>query len=358
MNEIGPNSRTTMNFASILAGMAVLMFVGMVGYVYLEGWHWIDALYMTFISFSTVGFGEVQPLHPAGRIFTMFIIFSGLVIIAMLSASVTSLLVRREFIATFKTKKMKKQIQNLKGHTILCGAGETGKTVISEFAKARKPLVVIEENTEVLERIVEQYPKMYAVYGDATKDEVLQEANIMCASGLITALSEDAANLYVVISARAMKPDITIVARAVDTHAASKIYKAGATHVISPNLTEGMRMAATVLRPNVVSFLDVMSNDQGFTLRLEEIRVPKGSPYAGKSLRELEIPQRTGLIVIAIKKARAAEGDKKVLFNPQSSATIDEDDILIVLGDRERVEKLENLLFTPGGDRTGKREKT
>ncbi len=349
MNELGQNSRATMNFATILAGMALLLFIGMVGYVYLEGWHWIDALYMTFISFSTVGFGEVRPLHPGGRIFTMFIVFSGLIIIAMLSASVTSMLVRREFIATYRTKKMKKQIKHLKGHTILCGAGETGKTVISEFAKAGKPLVVIEENTEVLERMVDQYPKMYAVYGDATKDEVLQEANIASASGLITALSEDAANLYVVISARAMKPDITIVARAVDTHAANKIYKAGATHVISPNLTEGMRMAATVLRPNVVSFLDVMSNDQGFTLRLEEIRVPKGSRFAGKTLRQMEIPQRTGLIVIAIKKAKAVDG-KTVLFNPQSSAMIDEGDVLIVLGDRERVEKLESLLFTPGGD--------
>ncbi|MFQ5630334.1 MAG: potassium channel family protein, partial [bacterium] len=304
------------NFIAVLLSLILLLLTGMVGYMAIEGWDWHEALYMTFITFSTVGYSEVKPLHWSGQLFSMIIILTGLIILAMFSANVTSFLVKREFLTTFKIKKMRKEIEKLSNHTILCGAGETGKTVINEFLMARKPLVVIEENAEVIDNVKEAHSGLRILHGDATKDEILTEANIETASGLITALSEDTANLFVVISARALKPDLSIVARAVDQHTASKMYKSGATHVISPNLTEGMRMAATVLRPTVVSFLDVMSKDDDLGLRLEEFTVKRGSSFAGKELRELEIPSRTGLIVLGVKK------HDTFTYNPQSTTRI------------------------------------
>ena len=330
------------NFSTVFFSLMILLILGMFGYALIEGWSWLDALYMTVIAFSTVGFQEVKSLGLYGRIFTMFIIMFGLVLLSMMSASVTSLLVRHELLPDFKQRKLKKMIASMEEHTILCGAGETGKTVIKEFMQARKPLVVIEKDEEILEELRESYPSLLIIEGDATKDEELLEANIEKANGLITVLHEDADNLFVVISARALNPRLTLVSRAVDAHTESKMYRAGATHVISPNITEGLRMAAMVLRPTVVSFLDVMMRDEEMTFRLEEITVPEGSTFHGKSLKDVEIPQRTGLIVIAMEK-QAANGPT-MHYNPQSATVIHEKDKLIVLGDSARIDKLHKLL--------------
>lgn len=330
------------NFLTVSLGLFVLLLFGMIGYTLIEGWSWLDALYMTVIAFSTVGFQEVKVLGLYGRIFTMVIILLGLVLLSMMSASVTSLLVRRELLPGFKRRKLQKMIASMEGHTILCGVGETGKTVIKEFLQARKPLVVIEKDEEILEELRELYPNLLIIEGDATKDEELLEANIAKARGLITALRDDADNLFVVISARSLNPNLVIVTRAVDVHTGSKMYKAGATHVISPNLTEGSRMAAMMLRPTVVSFLDVMMRDEETVFRMEEITVPEGSTFHGKTLRDVEIPQRTGLIVIAMEKQ--AERSPTVHYNPQLTAVIHEKDKLIVLGDAKGIDKLCRLL--------------
>lgn len=330
------------NFAAVFIAILMLVTLGVIGYSMLEGWHWLDALYFTFITISTVGYNELYPMHPVGRMFTIVMILLSLFVIAMLSASVTSFLVRKEFAETFKRKKLRNMIRSLKNHTILCGAGQTGGTVIEEFRAAKKPLVVVEDSQEVVAWLQSQYPDLPVISGDATKDDILQEANIEKAKGLITALSEDAANLYVVISARVLNPDLTIVARAVDAHAASKMYKAGATHVISPNLTEARRMAAVMLRPTVVSFLDVMMHDQELDLRLEEVAVSKKSTFVGRTLRDMQIPQKTGLIVIAVKKS--GNGEPEFIYNPQSSTIIEAEDRLVVLGEAERVKTLEKLI--------------
>ncbi len=180
------------NFLAVFFSLLLLLLFGATGYVLIEGWSWLDAIYMTFIAFSTVGFQEVKSLDVYGRVFTMLVIFLGLVVLSMLSASVTSLLVRQELLPSFKQRRMKKMIANLEAHTILCGVGETGKTVIKEFMQARKPLVVIEKEEEILEEVRELYPQLPVIEGDATKDEALEEANIQKARGLITVLRDDA----------------------------------------------------------------------------------------------------------------------------------------------------------------------
>jgi len=223
---------------------------------------------------------------------------------------------------------------------ILCGAGDTGTTVIEEFVRAKKDLVVIENNQELVEELGNTFPEVYFLNGDATKDEILQDANIQKAGGLITSLSIDADNLFVVVSAKSINPDMIIISRSVDSHTESKLYKAGASYVISPNMVEGMRMAAVMLRPNVVSFLDVMIQSDEFSYRLEEITIPKGAGISGKTLKQAEIPQKTGLIIIAVKTTT----DSKMLFNPSSSTTLHDNDKLIVLGDPEKIDKLYALL--------------
>jgi voltage-gated potassium channel len=247
-----------------------IIIIGMLGYMWLEEWSWSDALYMTFITISTVGFREVGRLEADGRVFTIFIILLGLISVGMLTANVTSIFVSKELLKIRKSKNMKKSIMSMKKHTILCGVGDTGYAVIKEFMNAGKPLVVIEESEERINYLTETYPKLLLVNGDATKDEILEEANIRNAKGLITALPLDASNLFVVISARALNPDLFIVSRSVEVNTADKLYKAGANYVISPNLIEGTRMAAVMLRPTLINFLEIMMKDEDLALRMEE----------------------------------------------------------------------------------------
>jgi voltage-gated potassium channel len=330
------------NFLAVSLLLLAVLLTGVIGYMILEGWGWFDALYMTVIAFSTVGFHEVRNLDAFGRGFTMLIIFMGLVLISALSASVTSVLVRRELVPGFRTRKMFKRIQAMTMHTILCGVGETGRTIIREFMVARKPLVVIDTDGDLLESVRALYPDLLIVVGDATKDDILLQANVRQARGLITALRDDADNLFVVLSARSLNPNLVIVSRAIEEPSEGKMYKAGASHVISPNITEGSRMAAMMLRPTVVSFLDVMMRDEDIAFRLEEVTVPPGSSLHGKTLQELALPQRTGLMVIAIQQR--SSGSERFLYNPQSSTLIRENDVLIVLGDNERIERIGKLM--------------
>jgi voltage-gated potassium channel len=317
-----------------------IVIIGMFGYMWLEDWNWADALYMTFITISTVGFKEVGSLEADGRLFTIFIIVLGLISIGMLTANVTSIFVSKELLKIRKSKNMKKAIMNLKKHTILCGAGDTGSAVIKEFINTGKSLVVIEKNHDKIDYLSELYPRLLFVEGDATKDETLEEANIKNAKGLITALSLDASNLFVVISARSLNPDLFIVSRSVDANTADKLYKAGANYVISPNLIEGMRMAAVMLRPTLINFLEIMMRDEDLALRMEEVDVPKGSSLSGQMLQEAKIPQRTGLIVIAMKK----EMDNLWVFNPVSTSVLNESDKLIVLGKPDQIQALHGVL--------------
>lgn len=329
----------------VISFLFILLMVGTFGYTYLEGWSWFDSLYMTFISFSTVGFQEVAPLHIASRLFTMFLIIMGMIIIAMLSASVTSWFVSNEILIKRKRLKMKQRISNLNGHIIICGAGDTGRTIIQEFQKAKKDFVVIDDSAEVVSELLEKDPVLNIIEGDATKDEILEDANIKNAAGLITALSLDAANLFVVVSARVLNPKVNIISRSVDLHTESKLYNAGANFVISPNMVEGMRMASVILRPTVVNFLEVMTRGEGLAVQMEEIVIPKDSSFRGKKLADIRIPHRTGLIVLAVKHSE----NLKWQFNPGPDFILNERDEVIVLGEPQKIDKLRHLLGRDAG---------
>ncbi len=329
-----------LNFVFVAIILVFLLFVGLLGYSWIEGWNWLDALYQTVITFSTVGFHEVSPLSPAGRWFTMVLILFGLVVIALLSGSVTTWFVSSQILTRRKMQKMKKKIASLKNHVILCGGGETGKTIIRELLQAKKPFVVIEHKPEIVAELRELFPEILIIEGDATKDEILEEANIHSAHGLITTMPVDADNLFIVVSARSLNPNLILISRAVDPHTESKLYKAGANYVIVPNVVEGLRMVSVLLKPTLVSFLEIMMSNNDMALRLEEVALPEDSNLVEKTLSHARIPQRTGLIVIALKRAK----DSQWIFNPVSSTVLHKNDRLIVLGDEERIAKLHAIL--------------
>ncbi len=334
------NDNLLFHLITVFSSFLILLTIGIIGYGQLENWGWFDAMYMTFISFSTVGYQEVAPMSVMGRIFTMFIIFLGMIVISMLSASVTSWFVRNELLTKRKLYKMQQKIAKLKKHIIICGGGDTGQRIMTEFIRSKKPFVVIEDNPEVVENLRDRFPGHFIIQGAATKDETLEEANITAAEGLITAIPVDADNLFIVVSARALNPKMTIVSRSVDPQTEGKLYKAGADYVISPKMVEGTRMASFILRPTVVDFLDVMIDEDGLSLRMEEVNVPKSSSLIKKSLLEAQIPQRTGLIVLAVKRSVNNEWN----FNPASSLILEDGDRLIVLGEAEKVGKLESII--------------
>jgi len=324
--------------------LGIVLFVaafGTAGYVIIEGWSILDALYMTAITVSTVGFGEVQNLSPFGRLFTIMLILAGLAVISLWGSQVASMVLHRELQDLFRRRRMEKVIRKLEGHIIICGGGEAGRRVIEEFTKARQKFVVIERDAEAIQQIQEMFPDVLVIQGDATRDEVLEQANIKRARGLIAALPEDTENLFVVISAKGLNPNLEVVARATEPHTQEKLFRVGADHVISPRVIEGLRMASVMLRPTVVSFLDVMMRGEDVTLRLEEVPVPEGAKLAGRTLAEVQIPQKTGLMVIAMRRA-----DGRFTFNPRSESRMHVGDVLIVLGEPEQVDRLRTYVQT------------
>ncbi len=335
-NSILPEFKKILFFFTIAFLIAA---IGIFGYSFLEGWNLIDSIYMTLITITTVGFGEVHPLNTPGKIFTIFLILGGMIAISVWLGAVTSVVIHREIRPLFWRRKMQKNIQSLENHIIISGAGETANTVIDEFIRSREKFVVIEKDQKVLSDLLESYSNLLVIEGDATKDETLLEANIQKARGIITALPTDAENLFVVISAKALNPSIRVVSRAIDTQTQKKLKQVGADYVISHKILEGIRMASVMLRPTVVSFLDVMMRDTEITLQMEDLEVPPESPFKNRTLRESKIPQVTGLIIIAMKKH-----DGHFIFNPGSNNVLEESDELIVLGQPAQFEKLQKYL--------------
>ncbi len=324
-------------FFFIVALLVVI--IGILGYSFFEGWNLVDSIYMTFITITTVGFGEVHPLNPAGKIFTIFLILGGMIAISVWLGAITSVVIHREIRPLFWRRKMQKNIQSLENHIIICGAGETANTVIDEFIRSSQKFVLIEKAPNVLSDLLETNPNLLVVEGNATKDEILLEANIQKAKGIIAALPTDAENLFVVISAKALNPSIRVVSRAIDLQTQKKLKLVGADYVISHKILEGIRMASVMLRPTVVSFLDVIMRDTEITLRMEDLEVPPKSPFKNKTLRESKIPQVTGLIIIAVKKHTG-----QFIFNPGPNSVLEENDEIIVLGQPKQFEKLQKYL--------------
>jgi voltage-gated potassium channel len=325
-------------FGTAIALLIGVNLIGVVGYHLIEGWSWLDALFMTVITETTIGYGETRPLsEPWGRLFTIVLIFMSVGTAGYAISTLFSFIVEGEFNRIIQGQRMDNQIAALHNHIIICGAGDTGRYIIEEFSKISAPYVVVERNTNALQGL-KQLSDMLYIHGDATNDAILQSAGIERARGLVSALSDDKDNVFVVLSARALNPNLRIVARLVHEENREKLRKAGANEIVSPNAIGGLRMASVMVRPTVVSFLDQMLRATGQTLRVEEVHVDKSPTLLGKTLTDANIEQRTGVLVVALK---AHNGDYQ--FNPPRNTVLRQGDILIVMGPIERLALMNQL---------------
>ncbi|MFC1530915.1 potassium channel family protein [Gemmatimonadota bacterium] len=333
-------SRFWRRFAWMAVGTIALNVIGTVGFLLIPEYDLSDSLYMTVITLTAVGYQEVHDLRTGGRILAGFLLMGGITLMGVWFALLTSALVEMDLAHVFLTRRTMKKIETLKDHYIVCGAGRTGRQIARELEAAGKPYVVVEKEADGAEALRDEFPEVLIVVADATRDESLVEARIGTAVGLVTCLSSDTDNLFVCLSARDLQPGLTIVARAYNEQTLQKLYVAGADHVVSPNLTGGMRMAAMLLQPEVVSFLDVATRSEKLDLRLEEVHVPAGSPFEAQTLAEVRIPDKTGLIVIAARHVDTPGRVGSWIYNPGPEHQIQAGDVLIVMGREEQIDLL------------------
>ncbi len=314
-----------------------VLFIGVMGYHLIERWNFLDSLYMTVITLATIGYGETHPLSTNGRIFTIFLIFSGISIIGYSLSVIASFIIEGELAGIIGRRRMQKEMEKLSNHYILCGAGETGRCIAEEFARTKTPFVVIELNPNKMENIGSLGAPF--IVGDATKDAVLLSAGIKRAQGLVSSLHNDKDNVFVVLTARGLNKNLRIVSRVIEQESEHKLRIAGADTVVSPNAIGGLRMASVLIRPTVVGFLDLMMREQN-TIRIEEIKLSKDTSMIGKSLKFSDIGHKTGLIVIAIKRFKS----DNYIYNPKPETLFEPEDILVVMGDITQVQALRKLV--------------
>jgi len=329
----------------LLLSVIIFIFVfivGVVGYKIIGGEEWslLDSLYMTVITLSTVGYGEIQDLsqNPAARIFTVFFIITCLSTIAFAVSSITSFIVEGELKDILGRKKMEKKISKLKEHYIVCGTGETAHTIIHELLLTKKKFVVVDPQLDKIQKMAPDQDLLY-VLGDPADDEFLVKAGIERAKGVLCSLPTDEANLFVTITARSLNPRIRIVTKGIDIRSHKKMFKAGSNAVVSPAFIGGMRMVSEMVRPAVVSFLDMMLRDREQTIRFEEVFVHAESPLVGKTLAEARIREKTGALLVAIRRTENFQYE----YNPGKEAAIKANDVLIFIATPEMQQELEKL---------------
>jgi len=312
---------------------------GTTAFMLVEGWSVLDAVYMTTITLSTVGFQEVHPLSTGGRLVTIGLILGGTGSLAYGLSVVTAFIVEGELRDILGKRRMEKALARLHDHVIVCGAGETGKHVVDELLKTDTPCAVIEQSLARCKHL-ERFGPVPVIEGDATDGDVLKHAHIEMARGLITTLPSDKDNLFVILTARELKPTLRIVARAIEDDSPAKLRKAGADSVVSSNQIGGLRLASEMIRPKVVSFLDTMLRDSDRVMRVSEAEVGPGSPVIGKRLGDLDLINRAGLVVVA--KRRGPNGGYE--YNPKPSSPLSAGDLLIVCCEPRQAEALREIL--------------
>jgi len=321
----------------------MLVSVGTSGFMVIESWRFLDALYMTVITLGTVGFKEIHDLSDNGKIFTMTLIVVGVSVIGYIVGSLAQIMFEGQIQRIMGRKRVEKMIDELHGHYIICGFGRIGSLICKEFKANELPFVIVEKNVETMEKLDEEgYLHMR---GDATLDETLLKAGIKRAKGLISVVTSDTENVYITLTARGLNPDLYILARSGEEGSDIKLKRAGANKVVSPYIIGGSRMAQSVLRPNVVDFIEIATGSEHMDLQMEEITIPDHSAFAGETLVSSGFRKEIGVIIVGIKKSHG-----KMVFNPHSQAKIEGGDTLIVLGEPQSIAKLEDLVERTAND--------
>ncbi len=317
--------------------LAVVIAVGILGYVLIENWSVLEAVYMVITTLFTVGFQEVRPLSPAGKIFTMFIIVGGVGSAIYAAGQVMEIIVEGEMTGYRKRRSMDKKIREMKDHYIICGFGRVGHQVAEVFETSRIPFVVIDRKKETFDEL--EAKGIPVLIGDATDDSILTAAGIRCAKGLVACSDSDVANVYVTLSARVLNSKLNIVARAGLKDTENKLIMAGANRVISPYFISGVRMAAMATRPVTIDFLDLVTHGGLVDFSLFQITVPERSPLIHQSIAEAEIRNKSGALVLAIRKS-----DGSFDLQPKDTSKIETNDVLVVLGTQEQFDSLQKMV--------------
>lgn len=320
----------------MLGLMGLVLAIGTCGFVLLEGWRWFDAFYFTLFTLTTVGYAELHPLSQAGRIFNSFLIAIGVTTVFFAIGVIAQFAIQAELGAYFGRRRQKRMLEKLSNHYIVCGGGRVGRSVVRELLRNNAPFVLVDQNPERAEWALHE--GHMAVIADATLDETLRGVYIDRAKGLVAALPTDAQNVYVALTARGMNTNLMIVARATDEGATAKLKRAGANVVFTPYSYTGHRLAQALLRPHVVSFLDMASAFEGsdLDLEIEQIRVAESSDCCSKTLEQARLPQKLGVIVLAVVKAGG-----HMEFNPSGQTTMEPGDVLIAMGESSKLRELE-----------------
>jgi voltage-gated potassium channel len=322
----------------VIALLIVLVLsFGTLGFTFIAGYPPFDAFYMTLTTITTVGYGEIHALNRAGRIFNSFVIAFGVTTIFLAIGAMTQSAIELELGELFGKRRMKRMIDKLDKHYIVCGYGRVGRAAARELQQAGVALVIVDRNPEKVERATSA--GLPAFCGDSTRDSTLEEVGVRRAKGLVAALATDADNLFLILSAKTLNPELNVAARVGEEDAAEKLRRAGADTVFAPYTNAGHQLALALVRPHVVQFLDATTKSIGLDVSLEQMRVSEGSELVSKSLKQMQLRRDLGVIVLAIRKA---EGE--MLFNPPAEAVIEGGDYLIVMGEHEHVRKLEVLL--------------
>jgi voltage-gated potassium channel len=326
--------------------LSLIFIAGTLWYGLVEQWPWLDAVYMTVITLTTVGYGEVQPLGDRGRIFTIGLILAGVITIGYIVNRFTEALIEGYFIEGRRLKQQKKLVESLTEHFIICGFGRIGRQIAAEFAVENTAFVVIDASSEQVK--IAQTEGYSAVQADATLDATLIEMGIEKAACLVAALPSDAENLYIILSAKSLNPKIRAIARASNEEAVQKLQRAGADKVISPYITGAKRMASAALRPQVMDFMDgIMTSDRSFYM--EEFLIDAQTcPVAGLSLREARLRSQSGALVLAVRR-----GDGNLIVGPNGETMLMAQDMLICMGTADQLRVLNRILdpLTPRIDR-------
>ncbi len=321
---------------SLLFLLGIIVF-GTVGYTIFESMPLFDSFYMTLITISTVGFSEIKPLSQAGRIITIIIIISGISLLTYTLGQVAKIFVEGELRKIFGRRKLEKQISTLNNHYIICGYGRIGGIISKELAYENIPFVVVEQDPGKVEKL--ENDRFLYLNMDATSEEALIKAGLKRAKGIVTAVSSDADNVFITLTAKGIRSDIFILARTSDIKNESKLLKAGATRVVCPYLIGGSRMAQVLKKPTVVDFIDIAMMNGKLGLKMEEAVVGPNSNLIGKTLISSHIRQDFGVIIVAIKKPT-----NEMIFNPVPTEKLEAGDVIVVIGKKEDLKRMNEVV--------------
>jgi voltage-gated potassium channel len=324
--------------------MVAVIVIGTVGYVLIEHWGFLDSLYMTITTIFTVGYGEVHPQTSGGRIFTLVVIILGVGTILYGLGAMVEFVIGGQLSGMFRRRVVKRRVDGLEGHYIVCGYGRVGEAVADQFKSDKAKFVVIENDPENQARV--EGANLLLVRGDASSDEVLEVAGVKRAKGLVSAVGSDAGNIFIVLSARVLNPHLFIIARAASQDAVSKLVRAGASRVVSPYDIGGKKMATLMLKPLVSDYLEIVTGGGDLAFLVEEFQLGAECCVIGKSIETLAVRKRTGATILAVQRASTGLFDT----NPSPDAILHPGDKVIAIGTSAEIGRLEQLIETPALD--------